>query len=399
MVKEFEHIATGRHESLFREDIESRKKELIDGIRGRRIAVIGASGSIGASVLRSLLPYGPRALALVDISENNLVETVRDLRSSEDIELPEDFQALPLAMGSVECTRFFRERGPFDYIFNLAAIKHVRSEKDIYCLIRMIDTNVIFPFELMKALPYRCMKLFSVSSDKSTAPVNLMGASKMAMEKMLLANSADHPYSSARFANVAFSDGSLPHGFLSRISKKQPIAAPVDVRRYFMSHEEAGQICVLSCVLGENRDVFFPRLMTRTLEKTFKEIALDLLSWMGYEPVECATEKEAKRTAAELIRLKKWPCYFFTSDTTGEKSAEEFYGGGESPDFDTYTAIGVVKNTPSHVDAAAFEAFLRFAYRAKTDPGVEKEDYVRELQKIVPDLHHLERGKNLDQKM
>jgi FlaA1/EpsC-like NDP-sugar epimerase len=326
------------------------------------------------------------------------VEVVRDLRSSADLVVPDDFAALPLGLGSTECTDFFKESAPFDYILNLCAIKHVRSEKDVYCLARMMDTNVLFLYDLLEYLPYELRKFFSVSSDKAANPANLMGASKMVMEEMLRAQ--DRPFSTARFANVAFSDGSLPHGFLHRIEKRQPLSAPNDVKRYFMSHEEAGQICVLSCVLGEFADVFFPQLEEGLNEKTFSEIAVELLNQLEYEPVECATEEEAKTRARELIPLKKWPCFFFQTDTTGEKAFEEFYSKGETVDRSTYKNIGIVKRDPADVETAqAVGEFLAFAQRAKRDSNVTKEDYVREVSKVVPGLDHVERGKNLDSKM
>ncbi|MBI4954899.1 MAG: polysaccharide biosynthesis protein [Myxococcales bacterium] len=399
MPSPYEYLATGRRSSLFEEDVREHAAELDREIGGSRVAVIGAAGSIGSSVVRSLLAHRPRALVLVDLSENNLVEIVRELRSDPTIAMPEDFATLPIGLGSVECSRYFRESAPFDFILNLAAMKHVRSEKDVYCLIRMIDTNVLHPHAFLRELSTPCRKFFSVSSDKATRPANLMGASKMLMEKILLVESSRQPFSTARFANVAFSDGSLPHGFLMRIAKHQPIAAPDDVKRYFMSHEEAGQICVLSCVLGENGDVFFPNLARELGEKTFAAIARDLLHELGYEPVACASEQEARARARELIAERKWPCWFFRSDTSGEKPFEEFHTGGEKLDLARFPHIGIVKQSQTDVDERAVADFLRFAAAARSDPRILKADYVRELRRVVPDLDHLETGKNLDQKM
>ncbi|MCC6525620.1 MAG: polysaccharide biosynthesis protein [Polyangiaceae bacterium] len=399
MPSPYEYLATGRSSSLFAEDVREHAAELDREIGGSRVAVVGAAGSIGSSVVRSLLAHRPRALVLVDLSENNLVEIVRELRSDPTIAMPEDFATLPIGLGSLECSRYFRESAPFDFILNLAAMKHVRSEKDVYCLIRMIDTNVLHPHALLRELPQPCRKFFSVSSDKATRPANLMGASKMLMEKVLLMESPRQPFSTARFANVAFSDGSLPHGFLMRIAKHQPIAAPDDVRRYFMSHEEAGQICVLSCVLGENRDVFFPNLARELGEKTFAAIARDLLRELDYEPVACGSEEEARARASELIPQRKWPCWFFRSDTSGEKPFEEFHTAAEKLDFARFAHIGIVKQSEADVDGRAVADFLRFATAARSDPEIGKADYVRELRRVVPDLDHIETGKNLDQKM
>jgi FlaA1/EpsC-like NDP-sugar epimerase len=394
-----EYLATGRKTSLFEQDVHEHTAELDEQVHGSRIAVIGAAGSIGSSVVRSLLRHKPGALVLIDLSENNLVELVRDLRSADDLVVPDDFATLPIGLGSTEHARYFRESKPFDYILNLAAIKHVRSEKDVYCLIRMLDTNVLFPHEFLRDLGRPCRKFFSVSSDKATNPANLMGASKMVMEKILLLNSPRQPFSTARFANVAFSDGSLPHGFLMRIQKQQPIPAPDDVKRYFMSHEEAGQICVMACMLGDNRDVFFPNLERELCEKTFAQIARDLLQELGHEPVACSTEAEARGRAAELIAERKWPCYFFTSDTSGEKPFEEFHASREKVDLARFGQVGIIKQSQQDVDEPAVHEFLRFAAAARTDPTVTKADYVRELRRVVPDLAHIETGKNLDQKM
>ena len=398
MLSEYEYLATNRTESMFEEDVQVNIGLLRESISKSRIAIIGAAGSVGFSMVKAILPFHPRGVALLDISENNLVEVVRDLRSSVDIVIPENFVTLPIAMGSHEYSRFFAESKPFDYILNLSAIKHVRSEKDVYSLKRMIDTNVLFLNDFLESLPYQVQKFFSVSSDKATNPANLMGATKMAMEKMLL-HSQRHPFSTARFANVAFSDGSLPYGFLKRIEKRQPISAPNDVKRYFISHKEAGQICLLSCILGENGDIYFPNLKEGLDEKPFSRIAVALLEKLGYEPYECSSEQEAKQKMEVLLPKKKWPCYFFESDTTGEKDYEEFYGPGEVIDLGKYLRVGIVKQSPAKEGGKAVHEFIRFARQAALDPTVQKTDYVRELKKIVPTLNHRELGKNLDQKM
>ena len=250
----------------------------------------------------------------------------------------------------------------------------------------------------LRAIHTASGRSFRFPLDKAANPANLMGATKMVMEKSLLAHSVVQPFSTARFANVAFSDGSLPFGFLQRINKRQAISAPNDVRRYFISHQEAGELCLLSCALGRTRDVFFPNLVEGRDEKTFAEIARDLLTALGYTPQECASEEEAKERAPELIPRKKWPCYFFASDTTGEKEFEEFFSQGEELDLTRFQRIGVVEQkAPS--DNRALNDFLQFARQAKTDPKVRKEDYVREILKMVPTLAHKETGRNLDQKM
>ncbi|MBN2508326.1 MAG: polysaccharide biosynthesis protein [Verrucomicrobia bacterium] len=395
----YESLATGRTTSLFAEDMRAQDGAIRDAIRRQRVAVAGAAGSIGSSVVKTLLRFEPGALVLLDLNENNLVELVRDLRSTPGLHLPGEFATLPIGLGSVEFERFFAESPPFDYFLNLAALKHVRSERNIYCLMRMVDTNVLFLHDFLARRPRPFRKVFSVSSDKATHPANLMGATKMIMEKALLHRAAHQPFSTARFANVAFSDGSLPYGFLQRLSRRQPLSAPRDVRRYFITHQEAGELCVLSCMVGHNRDVFFPKLAEGLNEKTFAQIARDLLHALGYEPLECRTEDEARRRAAALgTRPSAWPCYFFDSDTTGEKAFEEFVAAGETTDLNRFRNIGVIVPEPD-TDAAALEAFLEFARAAKRNPEVTKADYVREMRGVVPTLQHHETEKNLDQKM
>ena len=398
MISNYEKIITGRDKSIFSEDIVANENTLRECIFGSRVAIVGAAGSIGSAVVKTILRFKPKVLSLIDLNENNLVEVVRDLRSSKNIELPKDFSTLPIGLGTIEFNRYFQDSNPFDYFLNLCAVKHVRSEKDIYCLMHMLDTNAVFLYDFLKQYPYRFKKVFSVSSDKAANPANMMGASKMVMEKVLMAQSDGQPFSTARFANVAFSDGSLPYGFLQRISKHQPLSAPNDVRRYFISHQEAGELCVLSCVLGENRDVYFPKLANHKDEKTFSHIAVALLDSMGYEPVECNSEEEAKICVHELIPKKQWPCYFFKTDTSGEKRYEEFYTSKEQLYMDRFKNIGVIKRGPMP-ETDSLEAFIQFCQQAKTESRITKEDYVQAMLKVVPTLQHIETGKNLDQKM
>lgn len=399
MLGELERLVTGRERSLFRRDVEANRAALENVLGRSRIAVIGAAGSIGSAVAKKIVDFRPRALALFDLNENSLVELVRDLRSTDGLAVPPDFAALPIGLGSAELLRYFSESPPFDFVLNLCALKHVRSEKDVYSLLRMIDTNVLFPHDFLEALPYTPRKFFSVSSDKATNPANLMGATKMVMEDVLLLHSTRQTVSSSRFANVAFSDGSLPYAFLRRIEKRQAIAAPNDVKRYFISHEEAGELCLLCAGLGENRDVFFPKLTADLNEETFANIAEKLLAKLGYEAVACATEDEAKRRAAALIPEGKWPCYFFASDTTGEKEREEFYSQEDRLDVDRFREIGVIKRSLEAGHAERVDAFLSFARRAKTVERVTKAEIVEALRLAVPTLAHVEKGKSLDEKM
>ena len=394
----YEKIITERDESCFKSDIDDNFNNIKSLVAGSRIAVVGAAGSIGAAVAKTLLKFSPKSLVLIDISENNLVELVRDLRSSQNVTMPDEFATLPIAMGSLEFNRYFAENRQFDYLFNLAAIKHVRSEKDVYCLIRMLNTNVLYMHNFLINNPYKFKKVFAVSSDKAANPANLMGATKMAMEQTLLYRAGEQEFSTARFANVAFSDGSLPYGFLKRIEKRQPLAAPNDIRRYFISHQEAGELCIMSAFTGENRDVFFPKFAEKKDEKTFSTIAEDLLQHLGYEPYICETEEEARDRTEELIPQKKWPCFFFKTDTTGEKDFEEFFVSEERVDLKRFNSIGVIKRDADE-NREAIEKFLNFANSAETDKQLTKSDYVKALEGVVPTLKHIETGKNLDSKM
>lgn len=388
-----------RKESLFLSDMGDRESELRRAVSGARVLVIGAAGSIGSAFVRQLVPYRPGALHLVDISENNLVEVVRDLRSSLAV-LPEDFKTFAVAMGSLEFDRLLDVEKDYDYVVNFSALKHVRSERDPFSLMRMFRTNVEAVKELVERLAGTSIrKHFSVSSDKAANPANVMGATKIFMERVLLTQSDRVPFSTARFANVAFSDGSLLHGFLQRLAKKQPFAAPHDVKRYFISHEEAGQLCLLSCFLGENRDIYFPKLDEGADLLTFSEIAVQVLEANGLTPDICASEEEAKERASLLgDQAKAWPCYFFESDTTGEKPFEEFYTQNDDVNFRRYRNVGVI-GQPAWGDHDRIEEALSAFERIRLSADWRKEDMVEAIKIVVPELMHEEKNRNLDQKM
>lgn len=384
---------------MFADDLEMHRAQIDACIRGARIMVIGAAGSIGSAFVKQLLPFRPAALHLVDISENNLVEVVRDLRSAL-IALPEDFKTFAVAMGSLEFDRLLDAERAYDYVINFSALKHVRSEKDPFSLMRMVHTNVVAVKALLDHLVgTSTQKHFSVSSDKAANPANIMGATKIFMERVLLTYADRIPFSTARFANVAFSDGSLLHGFLQRLAKRQPFSAPYDVRRYFISHEEAGQLCLLSCFLGENRDIYFPKLDEGSDLLTFAEIAVMVLAAHGFEPDLCASEDEAKEKAARMEQgLISWPCYFFASDTTGEKPYEEFYTAADSVKLDRYRQVGVISQPPWTDREKIDQALAAFA-RIREKDHWRKEEMVEAIKIIVPELEHEEKGRNLDQKM
>lgn len=388
-----------RDKSLFEQDLNKDKNNILDQVRNSRVLIIGAAGSIGKSFVKQILPFSPKSLHLVDISENNLVELVRDIRSSL-VNVPQDFQTLAIALGSNEFNHFLKSEKDYDYVINFSALKHVRSERDPYTLMRMYNTNVFYIYQLLDYLKKKPIKKhFSVSSDKATNPVNVMGATKIFMERVLLYYSDKIPFSTARFANVAFSDGSLLHGILLRLDNRQAIAAPNDVKRYFISHEEAGQLCLLSCFLGNNREIFFPKLSADEDLMTFSEIACTILDFFGYKPIICSSEQEAKEKAKEIAPdSRSWPCYFFTSDTTGEKAYEEFFTANDLVDFERFQNIGVLSQKSISQKVKILQAINSFE-KIKQSRTWQKKDMVKAIKIIVPELFHEEKNKNLDQKM
>jgi FlaA1/EpsC-like NDP-sugar epimerase len=388
----------GRVEPLFDEDIKSYSKDLTELARGARFLVIGGAGSIGQAVTLEIFKLNPEALHVVDISENNMVELVRTIRSSLGYGSG-DFRTFAIDSGGLEFKAFFRHEGPYDYVFNLSALKHVRSESDPFTLMRMINVNIfntVTACELARV--GQASKYFCVSTDKAANPVNMMGASKKIMELFLMRESLTQPVSMARFANVAFSDGSLLHGFSQRVSKRQPLSAPNDVKRYFVTPQESGELCLLSGLLGNNRDIFFPKLNEELHLVNFSDIACRYLVDLGYEPFECSSEDEARDRAEELINIRKWPCYFFTSDTTGEKSFEEFYTDQENLDLTRFSSVGVIRNEPAYDENKLTEFSDRLAVLREKETW-QKEDFVKLFSDILPGFSHQETGKYLDQKM
>ena len=387
-----------RRECLFSHDLAEANKELAGLVESSRFLVIGSAGSIGQAVTKEIFKRNPKTLHLVDISENNMVELVRDVRSSLGY-IGGDFKTFAIDCGSIEFEALISNADPYDYILNLSALKHVRSEKDPYTLMRMVQVNIINSIKIAElAKKYGTKKYFCVSTDKAANPVNMMGASKRIMEMFLMRESLSLPITMARFANVAFSDGSLLHGFNQRFYKQQPISAPSDVRRYFIAPHESGELCLMSCLLGENRDIFFPKLSEHLHLITFSEIATKYLNQLGYEAFECSSEDEARHFSKDLIRKKKWPCYFFNSDTTGEKDYEEFYTKKEDIDMVRFQSIGVIKNKPNF-DENKLKQFVS-DINALRLRGVWSKDEILELFfQFNPDFVHKETGKYLDQRM
>ncbi len=388
----------GRENGLFNQDLTAHENELRDLVHNSRFLVIGGAGSIGQAVVKEIFKRGPSALHVIDLSENNLVELVRDIRSSLGY-FEGDFKTLPLDCGSAEFDAFISSEKTYQYIINLSALKHVRSEKDPYTLMRMIRVNILNSEKLaVQASRNKSLKFFCVSTDKAANPENMMGASKRIMEMFVLDARRQVPVSLARFANVAFSDGSLPFGFTQRIMKRQPIAAPRDVRRYFITSQESGILCLLSCLLGENRDLFFPKLDERLHLISFDRVAKSFLEQQGYDPVECSSEDEARQRMAELLRKGCWPCFFFESDTTGEKAIEEFYTEDEIIDLRRFYSVGIVKNT-AYQGSANLDDF-RNAINVMVERGSWTKDEIKEqFIKLLPDFSHRELNKSLDEKM
>ena len=388
----------GRADELFQSDVERLNHFLGTGVIGSSFLVIGAAGTIGQAVTREIFKRGPKLLHAVDVSENNMVELVRDLRSTIGYAGGE-FKTFTLDCASLEFEALMAKEGPYDYVFNLSALKHVRSESDPYTLMRMIMVNVFNTIKTLRlAKKADCKNYFCVSTDKAANPVNMMGASKRIMEMFLMRESLTQEISMARFANVAFSDGSLLHGFNQRFAKKQPFSAPNDVRRYFVTPQESGELCLLSGLLGENRDIFFPKLSEKLHLITFSEIAVRYLRERGYEAYECESEDEARDRAEELIAKKQWPCYFFKSDTTGEKDFEEFFTDNEDLDMDRFETVGVIKNQPEF-DVAKLDDFMNGIENLRKKGTWTKDDIVKLYFGLLPEFAHKETGKYLDQRM
>lgn len=388
----------GREKELFVQDVSDHESELTRIVASSTFLVIGGAGSIGQAVTKEIFKRNPRKLHVVDISENNMVELVRDIRSSYGY-IDGDFQTFALDAGSVEYDAFIKAGGQYDYVLNLSALKHVRSEKDPFTLMRMIDVNILNTEKtLLQSIANNSKKYFCVSTDKAANPVNMMGASKRIMEMFLMRRSLQINISTARFANVAFSDGSLLHGFNQRIQKRQPIVAPQDIKRYFVTPKESGELCLMSCIFGENRDIFFPKLSEELHLITFAEIAVKYLRQIGYEPYLCKTEDEARELADRLPDQGKWPCLFTDSDTTGEKDFEEFYTENELLDMNRFQNLGIIKNAPVF-DAQALDDFARYINERKNAASWTREEIVAVFHKMIPDFGHKETGKYLDGKM
>mgnify|MGYP000630861292 FL=1 len=387
-----------RKNELFLEDLRKYETRLLKKISTSSFLVLGGAGSIGQAVVKEIFKREPLKLHVVDISENNMVELVRDIRSSLGY-IQGDFKTYAIDVGSIEYDAFIKNDGKYDYVLNLSALKHVRSEKDDYTLMRMIDVNIFNTDKTIKqSIKNGAKKYFCVSTDKATNPVNMMGASKRIMEMFLMRGSLDIEISTARFANVAFSDGSLLHSFDQRIKKLQPIVAPNDIKRYFITPKESGILCLMSCIFGKNRDIFFPKLLESLHLRSMADIAVSYIKNEGYEPFLCSDEEEARRLIKTLPSEGKWPCLFFSSDTTGEKGFEEFYTDSEDLEMDRFIDLGVIKNK-AIFDENLLTSFVEDIDELKSNLSWSKKILLKQFTKLLPNFRHQEMNKNLDSKM
>ena len=396
---------TFRPTSMFTADIEANKEKLTQEIKCKKVCVIGGAGSIGSCFIKAVLRFEPKSVVVVDLNENGLAELVRDVRSTEGLFVPDEFRCYTLNFADPIFERIFCEEKGFDIVANFSAHKHVRSEKDRYSVQALIENNDIKAKRLMDLLTvYPPKHFFCVSTDKAANPVNIMGASKRIMEDLVMAYNKYFKVTTARFANVAFSNGSLPDGWIHRLQKKQPLAAPNDVKRYFVSPEESGQICMLACILGNGGEVFFPKLGEDQM-LTFSTICDDFVTAQGLTKVECASDEEAKKKAAAIDNSQfsilnsqlDYPVVYFKSDTTGEKAYEEFYIPGEKINMQRFKALGVVEETTRRPmnEVNAFFTQLEALFQG----DFTKEDVVKAIREFIPNFEHEEKGKNLDQKM
>ena len=407
---------TFRPVSMFAIDIEANKVKLTEEIKDKKVCVIGGAGSIGSSFIKAVLRFEPKSVVVVDLNENGLAELVRDVRSTNGLYVPDEFRCYTLNFADPIFERIFREEKGFDIVANFSAHKHVRSEKDRYSVQALIENNDIKAKKLMDLLTvYPPKHFFCVSTDKAANPVNIMGASKRIMEDLVMAYNKYFKVTTARFANVAFSNGSLPDGWIHRLQKKQPLAAPSDVKRYFVSPEESGQICMLACILGKGGEVFFPKLGEDQM-LTFSAICDDFVKAQGFEKDQCITDEEAKQKAANLVldnsgvaeansslftihsSLPKYPVVYFGSDTTGEKAYEEFYVPGEKIDMQRFQALGVVEQTTRH-EMTEVNGFFEKLEGIFAKEDFTKAQVVEAIKEFIPNFEHEEKGKNLDQKM
>ena len=379
----------------FEKDIIQNKNILKNKICNQNILVIGGAGTIGSSYIKQILKYKPSKITVVDINENGLTELTRDLRSSNLLDYNPEYITYPVNLLSDTFDKIFNS-DTWQVIANFSAHKHVRSEKDKISVEALIINNVFGAIKLLNLCEQDPPDyFFSVSTDKAANPVNIMGASKSLMEKLILSKKNNFRVSTARFANVAFSNGSLLDGFIYRLNKKQPLSCPSDIKRFFVTPEQSGQICLLATFLGDTGNIFFPKLDFHKDQIYFKEIAIDFLIENGFEPELVNSEKEAKEFDFDRYPIK-YPIYFFKTDTSGEKTYEEFYTEEEDYDINTFDSLGFINTQNVKISFEDVETDFENVF---TNPNSKKSDIVEAIKKYIPDFEHIETGKHLDQKM
>ncbi len=391
-----QHI-TLRNESFFKQDLVNNHQKLSQAINGKNVMVIGGAGTIGSSYIKAMLAFKPAKLFIIDTNENGLTELVRDVRSSKGLNIPESFVTYPINFGDPVFEKLFLNEGPWHIVANFAAHKHVRSEKDEYSIEAMLDNNVFKAEKLLALLAQNKPEhFFCVSTDKAANPVNIMGASKKLMENLIISYSDTFKINTARFANVAFSNGSLLAGYVERVMKNQPLSCPSDIRRFFVSPEESGQICLLSTILGQSGQIFFPKFDFDKDQTYFKEITLRFIEAMGLKPDICLTEEEAIEKSQKLDGIT-YPVYFFESNTSGEKPYEEFYTEDENPDLNSFESLGII--TPEKKSLGETLTSIKALKKVFEKENLEKSVIVTEIKKLLPGFSHIETGKGLDQRM
>ena len=379
----------------FNRSISNHQVLLRKSILEKNILVIGGAGTIGFSYIKQVLKYKPSKITVVDINENGLTELTRDLRSSNLLDYNPEYITYPVNLLSETFDKIFNSDS-WQVVANFSAHKHVRSEKDKISVEALIKNNVFGAIKLLNLCEGNPPNyFFSVSTDKAANPVNIMGASKSLMEKLILSKKNNFRVSTARFANVAFSNGSLLDGFIYRLNKKQPLSCPLDIKRFFVTPEQSGQICLLATFLGETGNIFFPKLDFHKDQIYFKEIALDFLKENGFEPELVLSEQEAKNFDFDKYPTK-YPIYFFKTDTSGEKTYEEFFTEEEDYEVNKYDSLGFINTPDIKISFDDIEADFESVFN---NPNSYKLDIVTVIKKYVPDFMHIETGKHLDQKM